>query len=74
MKQPFNFETQSVADGLRRSLEIYSPKELASKLAISPGAIRSAIKSGKLKCHRVNRRVWHIESFEAARWWMSLAE
>ena len=74
MKHQFSFETQSVADGLRRHLEIYSPGELASKLAISKASVRAAIKSGKLRAHRINSRVFQIESPEAARWWISLAE
>jgi hypothetical protein len=68
------WEGQTVADALRRNLEVYSPQSLASRLGISPGAVRRAIKSGKLKAHRVNSRVFHIESPEAARWWISLAE
>lgn len=72
-KISFDFETQTVADGLRRQLEIYSPQELAAKLGISRRAIRSAIKSGALTCHRVNSRVFQIESHAAARWYISLA-
>ena len=74
MKRPFNFETQSIADALRRTLEIYTPAELAARLSISKDAVLTAIRKGKLKAHKVNARVFQIESPEAARWWVSLAE
>jgi hypothetical protein len=68
------WECQCLADQMRRQLEIYSPKQLAAKLAISQRNVMAAIRSKKLRAHRVNARVYQIESPDAARWWISLAE
>jgi excisionase family DNA binding protein len=67
------WEAQSVADAMRRTLEIYTPKELARRLGISKRAVLKAIKAGSLKANKVNSRVYQIESPAAARWWVGLS-
>ena len=67
------WEAQCLADQMRRNLTIYSPKSLASKLGISRRAILRAIKTKELEAHRVNARVFQIESPAAARWWIGLS-
>ena len=66
------WECQSMADSMRAKLEIYRPKELAAKLGISRRSILDAIKSGELKAKKRNRRLFMIESREAAKWWVNL--
>jgi len=71
---PWNPEFRSIAEKLRARLTLYRPAELAGATGLSKRQILAAIKSGRLRAHRVNRRVIDIESIEAARWWQSLAE
>ena len=67
------WECQSLADSLRRQLEIYTPGTLAAKLGISKRAVLRAIGNGDLRAFRVNSRVFQIESPDAARWWIGLS-
>lgn len=68
------YDIQSHADALRRELVTYTPRTLAKRLGISKRAVLKAIREKKLRAHRVNSRVFEIESPAAARWWVSLAE
>ena len=46
----------------------YKPSELSVKTGISKVAILSAIKREELRCLRINRRTFLIESQDAAAW------
>lgn len=65
---------KSISDGLRARLTIYRPGELAAAMGLSRRTILKAIQSGQLRAHRINSRVFEIESYEAGRWWAKLAE
>jgi len=61
-------ETTSTAAQSRCKITLFTPRQLAQKTGISLPAIRAAVRSGELRCLRVNQRVWKIESADAARW------
>jgi len=71
---PWNPEHRTIAEKLRARLTLYRPQELAGATGLSKRQILTAIKSGKLRAHRVNSRVFEVEAEDAARWWVSLAE
>ncbi len=70
----WNPEFRSIADGLRARLTLYRPADLAGAVGVSKRTILSAIRSGRLKAHKINGRVFEIESEDAAAWWISLTE
>jgi excisionase family DNA binding protein len=70
----WNPEFRHICDALRHRLTVFTPAELAGMLSVSKRTILAAIRSGKLRAHRINRRVIQIESREAAEWWERLAE
>jgi excisionase family DNA binding protein len=66
------YENQCIADSLAAKLEAYTPRQLASRLGINKRAVLAAIASGELPAKRINRRVFRVESPDAARWWVGL--
>ena len=59
---------------MSRSIEIYTPLELSGALGMPYRLILRAIKTERLKCHKVNSRVFFITAPNAARWFNSLSD
>jgi hypothetical protein len=52
----------------RGKVTLYKPAQLSVKTGISKAAILTAIKREELRCMRVNKRTFLIESRDAAAW------